>query len=110
MLYFARAAATRTPWTTKRINARQVTMAVQLHIRATPFRRLRRHGNPRSARRAWQSVLAIVVLLAFGEQMAFADTAAGLAALQHRNYIQALSELEGPAKAGDAVAQANLAG
>jgi TPR repeat protein len=60
-----------------------------------------------SRRRRWQSLLAAAVLIAAGT-CARADTADGVAALKRGEYIHALAELEGPAKAGDPVAQANL--
>ena len=62
----------------------------------------------RDRRRDWQPALAILFLLMFGGGTALADTAAGLVYMQRGAYFRAFMEFEDPAKAGDAVAQANL--
>ena len=59
-------------------------------------------------RRGWQPALAILFLLLTGGGTALADTAAGLVYMQRGAYFRAFMEFEDPAKAGDAVAQANL--
>jgi Sel1 repeat len=73
-------------------------MAVQLDISTTPFRR----GW------LWQLALAALLLLVLGREAAMADTATGVTYMKQGLYIRALIEFEDPAKAGDAVAQANL--
>jgi TPR repeat protein len=75
-------------------------MAGQLDMSTTPFRR--RRG------RFWQPALAALLLLLLVHQAAMADTATGVAYMKQGMYIRALIEFEDPAKAGDAVAEANL--
>ncbi len=75
-------------------------MAVQLDMATTPFRRRRN--------RFWLPALAAFLLLLLGHEAAMADTATGLVYMKQGLYIRALIEFEDPAKAGDAVAEANL--
>jgi TPR repeat protein len=75
-------------------------MAVQLDMATTPSRRKRG--------RFWQPALAALLLLLLGREAAMADTATGLVYMKQGMYIRALIEFEDPAKAGDAVAEANL--
>jgi len=62
----------------------------------------------RDRQRGRQSTLAVLFLLMFGGGPALAETQAGLAYMQRGAYFRAFMEFEDPAKAGDAVAQANL--
>jgi uncharacterized protein len=71
-------------------------------------------AESRNARRLWQSGLGALLLAATASgalaPRAAADTASGLAALAHGQYMTAIAELEPPAKAGDVRAQVSLAG
>ena len=88
----------------QRTKARQATAVLPDMARSDRLLLERR----RDRRRNWQSALAILFLLIFGGGPALADTAAGLVYMQRGAYFRAFMEFEDPAKAGDAVAQANL--
>jgi hypothetical protein len=64
----------------------------------------------RNRRPFWQQWAAAALLILGVAASAQADTAAGIAALRRGAYITAIAQLEPPARAGDALAQVNLAG